>query len=59
MTVFCNKIKNSLAQIKKVSKELGLNQSNLKQQHAKLRPNRPSKHDKSASRKLIGKKKDN
>ncbi len=63
MTVFCNKIKGSIAlSLKKgahtiKSKELVLNQSNLKQKHAKSRPNRPSKHDKSAGKKLIVKSK--
>jgi hypothetical protein len=38
-------------------KELELNQSNLKQKHAKSHPNRPVKHNKSASKKLIVTKK--
>ena len=39
------------------SKKLALNKSNLKQEHAKLCTNRPARHDKGASRKLIVKNK--
>jgi hypothetical protein len=39
------------------SKELALNKSNLKQKHAKSRTNRPSKHNRSACKKLIVKNK--
>jgi hypothetical protein len=63
MTVFCKKMKSSKAlNCKKSaralnSKELALYKSNLKQKHAKLRTNRPAKHDRSASKKLIVKNK--
>ena len=39
------------------SKKLALNKPNLKQEHAKLCTNRPARHDKGASRKLIVKNK--
>jgi len=67
MTVFSKKIKSSIKistalKFKKGayaldSKKLALNKSNLKQKHAKSRPNHPRKHDKSASKKLIVKNK--
>jgi hypothetical protein len=63
MTVSCKKIKSSTTLNYKKSvyalnlKELALNQSNLKQKHAKSRPNHPAKHNKSASKKLIVKNK--
>ena len=63
MTVFCKKIRSSITlKCKKSvyapnSKKLALNKSNLKQEHAKLCTNRPARHDKGASRKLIVKNK--
>ena len=63
MTVFCKKKKSSVAlSLKKGantinSKKLAINESNLDQKHAKMRQNRPYKHDKSASKKLIVKNK--
>ena len=62
MTVFCSKKKSSVAlSLRKgtnaiKSKKLALNQSNLKQKHAKTRQNRPFEHDRGASKKLIVKK---
>ncbi len=59
MTVSCKKIKSStMLNHKKPacalnSKKLALNQTNFEQKHAKSCPNRPRKHDKSASKKLI------
>ena len=63
MTVFCSKKKSSVAlSLRKganaiKSKKLALNQSNLKQKHANSRTNRPARHDKGASKKLIVKNK--
>jgi hypothetical protein len=63
MTVFCKKKKGSVAlNVKKGanainSKKLARNQADLNKKYAKMRQNRPFKHDKSASKKLIVKNK--
>ncbi len=63
MTVSCKKIKSSTTlNYKKIayalnSKELAINQSNLKQKHARSCTNCPSKHNRGASKKLIVKNK--